>query len=38
MYERFHRRLAEKLGDKMISEIYTEQQCIAMLGSFKSSP
>jgi hypothetical protein len=38
MYEKFHRRLAEKLGDKTIREVYSESQCIAMLGSFRNAP
>ena len=36
-YERFHRRLADRLGDgRTIRDIYTEQQVQDMLGSFRN--
>jgi hypothetical protein len=35
-YERFHQKLAERLGDKTVREVYSEAQCIAMLGSFRN--
>ena len=38
LYERFYTKLAEKIGDRTIREVYTEAQVRAMLSSFRTAP
>lgn len=37
MYEKFYSALSKKLNGRMVREVYTEDQCVAMLGSFRSA-